>query len=120
MKVNVDFCEKRAKKEWGLTMASVVEASERKGGLGLHRTWWSKLKRGEFNLTEERAKQIAKALKCDVSDVCIKEEKETGYKVTGSVVTIDETLYNWLTSISKTIDANNKILNRLLSKEDEK
>lgn len=96
MKVNVEFCEKRAKKEWGLSMASVVEASEKKGGLGLHRTWWSKLKRAEFNLTEERAQQIAKALKCDVSDVVLEEKDKTEYKVTGSVVTIDETLWNYL------------------------
>ena len=74
MKVNVEFIEKKAKKEWNLSVQQLVSIPQKRGGLGFHPTWWTKIKRGEFNLTEENAKQLAKILECDVPELFLMEE----------------------------------------------
>lgn len=76
MKVNVEFCEKRAKDVVGISMNQIIQMSRKAGGLGYHNTYWSKVKTGDCKLKPEDAEVLAEKLECSVHDLYLDESED--------------------------------------------
>ena len=116
-KADVKFIEARANEVFGLPMTQITKMKREVGGLGLDSTWWSHVKKGDFEITIENAEVLAESLGCKVDDLYVKSKKKTDPEAKEekpqTIVTIDETLYKWMKAISEVVDSNNQMLYKL-------
>ena len=118
--IDVDFCEKRAKKLLKTTMPKICNKPVEQGGLGYASdTYWSNIKNSRRKMTLQSILLLSQILKCSVNDIRREEKpketpKETPKEKKEPVcVILDETLLKWMQAISEVVDSNNAMLCRI-------
>ena len=78
MKVNVEYCEKRAKEICHVDIKHIVPLPLSKGGLGVDPTYWNKVREGN-GMSQEKIEKLAKILECPVSAITSTSDEEEKY-----------------------------------------